>query len=112
MINFHNEVENLNENTKGVFSNQTYIWSTAEYAHLNQSVPVKMGGSGGQNLTRTDNFVEDGTKLSFDYFANPEEDRFVTDQGQSGYLFSISTDKTKATDFLDKLYKIDFSNKF
>ena len=79
---------------------------------MNMSVPVKMGGSGGPNLTRTDNFVEEATKLSFDYFPNPEEDRFITDQGQSGYLFSISTDKTKATDFLDKLYKMNFYKKF
>ena len=76
------------------------------------SVPVKMGGEGGRNLTRTDDFVEEATKLSFDYFPNPEEDRFVTDLGHSGYLFSISTDKTKATNLIDKLYQIDFSNKF
>jgi hypothetical protein len=29
MINFHNEVENQNQNTYPVFTNQTEVWSTA-----------------------------------------------------------------------------------
>jgi len=36
MVNFHNEVENVNPLTKEVFSNQTLVWSTSEYSSLSR----------------------------------------------------------------------------
>ena len=56
MINFHNEVENLSPRTKEVFANQTAVWTTDGWGHLNMIVPEKYGGEGDENLTRTDDF--------------------------------------------------------
>ena len=111
MINFHNEVENQNQNTYAVFKNQTQAWSTTQQ-HLNASMPTSMGGAGGPNLTRADDFIEPTTKLRFEYHTNHDGDGFQTDQGHSGYLFSLSSDKAKARELIEQLYAIDFSRKF
>ena len=112
MINLHNEVENQNQNTYPVFTNQTEVWSTAS-EHLNMSTPTSMGGAGGRNLTRADHFVETTPfgNLTFNYYKNVDRDRFLTDQGHSGYLFSLSNNQTEAAKLINQLYAIDFSRK-
>jgi len=101
MINIHNEVENKNEQTWAVFENQTQTWSTKGKWHLDMHIPEALGGDGGKNLTRTDSFCHSPSNLQFDYFRNIEGDGFVTAQGHSGYIFSISSDKEKAKTLLD-----------
>ena len=115
MINFHSEVENMVSKTNVTISNRTEVWSTQHVYHLNMSVPLKYGGYGENNKTRTDDFKMDfGTdgELDFKYMSNPTKDRFLTDQGDSGYVFDISNDKEKAKAFFNKFSKIDFSKKF
>ena len=75
-------------------------------------MPTSMGGAGGLNLTRADDFVEEKTQLLFHYHTNHDGDGFQTDQGHSGYLFSLSSDKAKARELIEQLYAIDFSRKF
>lgn len=111
MINFHNEVENQNANTYPVFTNQTEVWSTAS-EHLNMSTPTSMGGAGGRNLTRADHFCEPTTGLAFDYTKNVDRDRFLTDQGHSGYIFRLPSDQARAAELINELYTIDFAQKY
>lgn len=77
-------------------------------------MPTSMGGEGSQNLTRADHFVEQAgeTELAFNYYKNVDRDRFLTDQGHSGYLFSLSSNRTEAAKLIDQLYAIDFSRKY
>jgi len=111
MINFHNEVENQNANTYPVFPNQTDVWSTASQ-HLNVSTPTSMGGAGGRNATRADDFREPTSGRDFNYTKNADRDRFLTDQGHSGYIFSLPSDPAAARALIDDLYSIDFSKKY
>ena len=114
MINFHSEVENKVNNTNGMISNRTEIWSTQQVYHLNMSVPEKYGGYGENNKTRSGDFKMDlpSGELEFKYMSNPTKDRFLTDGGDSGYVFDISNDKEKARSFFNKFSEIDFSKKF
>ena len=43
------------------------------------SVPENLGGQGGPNVTRTDNFNDTDSGLEFIYFENALEDKFMTD---------------------------------
>lgn len=63
-------------------------------------------------MTRADHFVEPTTGLAFDYYKNVDRDRFLTDQGHSGYLFRLSSNPAEAAKLIDQLYTIDFSRKY
>lgn len=63
-------------------------------------------------MTRADHFCEPTTGLAFDYTKNVDRDRFLTDQGHSGYIFRLPSDQARAAELINELYTIDFAQKY
>lgn len=87
LISFHNEIENPDEGTNTIFKNHTSLYTT-QGMHLNMTEPPDVDGFGTENITRTDDFIDEASGLEFKFIANGIEDVSpLTPDGNSGYLY-------------------------
>lgn len=109
MIQLFAEQTNGKPQTNGVFPTTTSIWSTSSQEL--EALARYKNALGVETVVlpaRTDSFTDEKTGLAFEYFSNPERSAFLTDNGQSGYIFSVPQDKSKARELIDKLSSFEF----
>ena len=107
ICNFFEEVDNRKNQTMQYFPTKNLAW-TLKQGGL--SMP-QMGGKNTEPVFayRHEDFVDQRTGLDFIFVKNDAKDLYLTDNGDSGFVFSVPGDKDQAKTMLDNFKTMDFS---